>query len=103
VELVQAPVVGDGDVTVPLAEGDGGVPGDTVVGDPHDEIDEPLLPAGHDLLEVADAADDLGVGQRLPEQQAGVVAADLVADPVPEVAVLVPGAVGLRLGDAQVR
>ena len=100
-KLLQTAVVGHDQVTVPLREGHGRTPADAVVGDPHDEVHEPFPAARLDFLDAADAAGDLGVLQRLADQQARVPPADLVADAVPEIPVLVPGAVRLLLGNPQ--
>src|SRR5262249_41902465 len=100
-ELLQAAVVGDGEVAVPRTEPYGPAGADAAVVHPDDEVHQPLPPARQQLLDAADAPGDLGVLQRLADQQAGVPPADLVADPVPEGAVGVPGAVGLGQPDPQ--
>ena len=54
-ELLEAAVVVHGHVAVGLPEVDGRVPGDAVVGDPDDQIDQSLAPASLQLLAAPDA------------------------------------------------
>ena len=94
-------MIRDTDVAVALSELDRRIARHAIVVDPHDKVDETLLPAHRHLFKVADAANDLGVGERLAEQKAGILLADLLTDPVPEVTILVAGAVRLLLREAE--